>query len=157
MKLAIIGGAGVRVPLLVNGLVQSRLPITDIALYDTDRERLEAIAADPECLALVAEVDGAVAGFLTVEPAGPGRVELTRLYVDPERRRGGVGRLLLDAAIDVARRAGARSILVNVFADNAVGRGFYEREGFRLLRLEPTRVGDQEVGDAWYERALDAG
>lgn len=44
MKLAIIGGAGVRVPLLVNGLVRSRLPITDIALYDTDRERLPVVA-----------------------------------------------------------------------------------------------------------------
>lgn len=119
-------------------------------------ERLEAIAADPACLTLVAEEDGAVAGFLTVEPAGPGQVELTRLYVDPERRRGGIGRLLLDAAIDMAWHGGARSMLVNVFADNTVGRGFYEREGFRLLRLEPTRVGDQEVGDAWYERALDA-
>ena len=43
MKLAIIGGAGVRVPLLVNGLVQSDLPIADIALYDVDRDRLRLI------------------------------------------------------------------------------------------------------------------
>ncbi len=120
-------------------------------------ERLEAIAADPDCLALVAEVDGAVAGFLTVEPAGPGQVELTRFYVDPERRRSGVGRRLLEAAIAASRSAGARSMLVNVFADNAIGRAFYEREGFRLQRLEPTRVGDQQVGDAWYDRPLDAG
>ena len=44
MKLAIIGGAGVRVPLLVNGLVQSDLPITDIALFDIDADRLRVIA-----------------------------------------------------------------------------------------------------------------
>ena len=44
MKLAIIGGGGVRVPLLVNGLVQSDLPVDHIALYDTDRERPAAIA-----------------------------------------------------------------------------------------------------------------
>ena len=43
MKLAIIGGAGIRVPLLVNGLVQSDLPISDIALYDVDQERLRII------------------------------------------------------------------------------------------------------------------
>jgi 6-phospho-beta-glucosidase len=40
MKLAVIGGGGVRVPLLVNGLVQSDLPIDQIALFDVDRERL---------------------------------------------------------------------------------------------------------------------
>lgn len=119
-------------------------------------ERLAAIAADPDCLTLVAESDGALAGFLTVEPAGPQQVELTRLYVDPEHRRGGVGKRLLDTAIDAAWRSGARSMLVNVFAENAIGRGFYEREGFRLLRLEPTTVGDQELADAWYERPLDA-
>ncbi|MDO8681047.1 MAG: 6-phospho-beta-glucosidase [Acidobacteriota bacterium] len=44
MKVAIIGGAGVRVPLLVGGLSRSDLGITDIALYDIDRERLGIIA-----------------------------------------------------------------------------------------------------------------
>lgn len=43
MKLAIIGGAGVRVPLLINGLVRSDLPITDIALFDIDADRLRVI------------------------------------------------------------------------------------------------------------------
>ena len=44
MKLAIIGGGGVRVPLLVNGLVSRGLPIADIALYDVDRRRMQAMA-----------------------------------------------------------------------------------------------------------------
>lgn len=44
MKVAIIGGAGVRTPLLVNGLTRSDLPIRDIALFDPDQPRLETIA-----------------------------------------------------------------------------------------------------------------
>lgn len=44
MKIAVIGGAGVRTPLLINGLTQSDLPIREIALFDIDRPRLEAIA-----------------------------------------------------------------------------------------------------------------
>lgn len=43
MKLAVIGGAGARTPLLVNGLAKSDLPITDIALYDPDQARLGVI------------------------------------------------------------------------------------------------------------------
>lgn len=43
MKITIIGGAGVRVPLLVNGLVQSELPITEIALFDVDVARQRII------------------------------------------------------------------------------------------------------------------
>jgi 6-phospho-beta-glucosidase len=45
VKIAIIGGAGVRTPLLVNGLTQSDLPIDDIGLFDTDQARLRVIGA----------------------------------------------------------------------------------------------------------------
>ena len=37
VKIAVIGGAGVRTPLLVSGLTDSDLPIEEIALYDADR------------------------------------------------------------------------------------------------------------------------
>ena len=45
MKLAVVGGASVRTPLLVRGLCGSDLPISEVALYDTDQARLPAIAA----------------------------------------------------------------------------------------------------------------
>ena len=44
MKIAIIGGAGVRVPLLVGGLSRSDLQISHVALYDIDQDRLRVIA-----------------------------------------------------------------------------------------------------------------
>ena len=44
MKIAIIGGAGVRVPLLAGGLSRSDLRISEIALYDLDQARLVTIA-----------------------------------------------------------------------------------------------------------------
>jgi 6-phospho-beta-glucosidase len=45
MKIAVIGGGGVRTPLLVNGLTRSDLPIDEIALFDTDPGRLDAIGS----------------------------------------------------------------------------------------------------------------
>ena len=51
MKIAVIGGAGVRTPLLVGGLTESDLPIEQIALYDVDRPRLAAIGAVAERMA----------------------------------------------------------------------------------------------------------
>lgn len=44
MILVIIGGAGVRTPLLVRGLAGSGLPLSEVALYDADQERLAVIA-----------------------------------------------------------------------------------------------------------------
>jgi 6-phospho-beta-glucosidase len=45
MKIAVIGGAGVRTPLLVGGLTRSELPIDQIALYDIDQARLAIVGA----------------------------------------------------------------------------------------------------------------
>ncbi|HVG85050.1 MAG TPA: hypothetical protein VM820_11040 [Vicinamibacterales bacterium] len=43
MKIAVIGGAGVRVPLLINGLASAGLGIEEFALYDPDALRLGVI------------------------------------------------------------------------------------------------------------------
>jgi 6-phospho-beta-glucosidase len=43
MKIALIGGAGARAPLLVQGLGDSGLPLEEVALYDIDQERLGLI------------------------------------------------------------------------------------------------------------------
>jgi 6-phospho-beta-glucosidase len=43
VKISVIGGAGVRTPLLVSGLTHSDLPIDEVALYDADQERLRVI------------------------------------------------------------------------------------------------------------------
>jgi 6-phospho-beta-glucosidase len=68
VKIAVIGGAGVRTPLLVNGLTGSDLPIDEVALYDTDQERLAIIGnvagrmAHGATVRLCAAVEEAVRG-----------------------------------------------------------------------------------------------
>jgi 6-phospho-beta-glucosidase len=45
VKIAVIGGAGVRTPLLVNGLTASNLRIDEIGLFDVDADRLAAVGS----------------------------------------------------------------------------------------------------------------
>jgi 6-phospho-beta-glucosidase len=59
MKIAVIGGGGVRTPLLAAGLAGSDLPLEEVALYDTDRERLGMIAPLANRLAEGVEVRAA--------------------------------------------------------------------------------------------------
>lgn len=131
MKLAIIGGAGVRVPLLVNGLVQSRLPISDIALFDTDRERLDIISG------LAARFAGAarLAAASTVSEAVEGAD-----YVFISIRVGG---------IEGRARDEATALRHGIVGQETVGPG-----GFAMaLRTIPALVGyAREVA----ERAPDA-
>jgi 6-phospho-beta-glucosidase len=45
VKIAVIGGASVRTPLLVHALSGAELPLSEVALFDTDQDRLQIIAA----------------------------------------------------------------------------------------------------------------
>ena len=80
MKIAVVGGAGVRTPLLVHGLASSDLPISEVALFDTDRDRLRVIGslaqrkADSVRVAMCESVREAVTGaeyvFVSIRVGG---------------------------------------------------------------------------------------
>jgi 6-phospho-beta-glucosidase len=59
MKVAIIGGAGVRVPLLAGGLGRSDLGVSEISLYDIDRGRQAIIALLAQQMSGVARITSA--------------------------------------------------------------------------------------------------
>ena len=82
---------------------------------------------------MVAEVDGRVAGFATLD--GP---ELDGLFVEPELWKSGVGRALIEEAVHEARRRGLS--LITVVA-NPTALGFYEKCGFTVEGEEQTRFG----------------
>ena len=93
MKIAIIGGAGVRVPLLVGGLARSDLGITDIALVDTDVERQRVIAG----LASQMAPDASVTSSSSPEPAVDGAS-----FVISSIRVGGAAQRARDEAAAIA-------------------------------------------------------
>jgi ribosomal protein S18 acetylase RimI-like enzyme len=57
---------------------------------------------------------------------------LNDLFVTPEARRDGVGRLLLDAAAELGRSTGACRVVLSTAKDNAVAKALYEATGYRL-------------------------
>jgi ribosomal protein S18 acetylase RimI-like enzyme len=55
---------------------------------------------------------------------------LAELYVVPDRRGHGLGRALMNAAIELARREGADYMELNTAEDDAAARALYESLGF---------------------------
>jgi len=84
------------------------------------------------------DVSGLLLGFSIVLPVEDGRCELDDLFVEPDRMRCGVGRMLVD---DLATRAAAAGAsYVDVIANpNALG--FYARLGFEVTGQASTRFG----------------
>lgn len=80
IKIALIGGAGVRTPLLIHGLSRSELPIGEVTLYDTDQARLACIGPLAQrlagnipvrtCAAVAECVEGADFVFTSIRVGG---------------------------------------------------------------------------------------
>lgn len=106
--------------------------------------------SDPDVVLLVAEINGDVIGYAygTVEGydymflRGPAAL-LHDIVVEPEYRSHGVGRQLLDAALDALRARGAPRVVLYTAARNEVAQRLYLSNGFRPTMIEMTR----ELGD----------
>jgi ribosomal protein S18 acetylase RimI-like enzyme len=84
---------------------------------------------------LVADIDGAVIGFVKLRPSTPlpsnaHVLQIQGLGVDPAYQGRGVGQALLEAATQEARRRGARKLSLRVLGSNTAARRLYERCGF---------------------------
>lgn len=120
-----------------------------VALYAT------WLAASDHALWLAELAPGAApVGYLVLAPAqlpladlDAGDLEIKRIYLPDKLRGRGLGRQLMSAAIDHARAAGARRILLGVYAHNAEAIAFYTRIGFRQLGRRQFNVGGQDYDD----------
>ena len=107
------------------------LGCTGMGLNDVDDSR-EGIGRylrrNPETC-IVAEDDGAIVGAVLAGHDGR-RGHINHLAVASAYRRRGLGRALVEAALDALSRQGITKVNLTVFADNTGGNAFWERLGF---------------------------
>ncbi|HEY6128180.1 MAG TPA: GNAT family N-acetyltransferase [Candidatus Acidoferrum sp.] len=113
---------------------------------DGDRQALlanpDAINIPLEQLAagrvFVSELNSVTVGFSAIEARGDGQIELDALFVEPNIRRRGVGRLMIEYCADVARKQGSTALHVtgNPHAEN-----FYLACRFKQIGTTQTRFG----------------
>ena len=111
--------------------------------------------------------DGEIVGHLQAVARDESRWEVVNTAVAEHERGRGVGRALLERAVDEARSAGvARVILATATADIGNLR-FYQRCGFRMTRIVPDAFGAYQgyppgievdgipmLDQVWFERVL---
>jgi L-amino acid N-acyltransferase YncA len=110
---------------------------------DTPEERLRAywIEKEAPASALVAVVDGRVAGIAEIHPNQPGRgahIANAGFMVDPAVRGKGLGRALGEAALARAKADGFTAMQFNaVVATNTRAVDLWHTLGFRTLAVLP--------------------
>jgi len=111
---------------------------------------------------LIAEVDGAAAGYAKLQASEPAEnikgtepIELVRLYVSHTWLGSGVGAALMRACLDEARSAGYKTIWLGVWERNARAQAFYRKWNFRAVGEHVFQLGSDAQTDILMERALN--
>lgn len=96
----------------------------------------------PDQFLVAEDADGTVVGYVRLVPPTPLACnrhvrQIQGLAVDDRARGRGVGRALVRAACDEARRQGALRITLRVLAHNTPARTLYEAEGFTVEGVLP--------------------
>lgn len=94
----------------------------------------------------VAEADGEIAGFIVLYPDGEGGADLGML-VAKSRRRQGIGRALVEAAVSWAQAQGLQRLVLDVFGRNAGAIALYRACGF--VADGRTRDIPRASGEVW--------
>ena len=101
-------------------------------------------------LLVVADPAGEVVGTAAVRLLEPGLGELKRMWLRPSRQGRGLGRRLMDACLDEARRLGCRALRLDTQAKLESAVRLYRAYGFS----EVARYNDNHRADIWMERVL---
>lgn len=99
-----------------------------------NREIDADIAAEPEGVLVAEDDDGTVVGYITTttdELSGIGRIP--NLAVAPDQQGKGIGKALINAALDRLEQAGMELIKIETLETNETGKALYPRFGFEEL------------------------
>ena len=106
-------------------------------------QRVAALIRAPECMVLVAERGGTLAGFAVMD-FGDTEGHLYLLAVAPEHRRRGIATRMMAWLTKSARVAGLTRLRLEVRVSNRSARRFYHRLGFRFGGLRCGYYGGRE-------------
>jgi carbonic anhydrase len=124
--------------------------------FDTEYDVEEVIAEDLHYLAdapdphlFLAVSDGEPAGCVFLRPMTETATEVKRLYVDPGHRGHGLGRALMEAAIDAATDAGFETLRLNAGPYVTAAQALYADLGFERTDPYPGVEIPEEYHDPW--------
>jgi ribosomal protein S18 acetylase RimI-like enzyme len=98
------------------------------------REEFESFIARPTCRTWVAVESDTVVGFLVADRQANRAGHIITVDVVEAWRRRGVGKRLMDAAEDWAKRLGLRLMGLETAEDNYAAQRFYEGRGYEKVK-----------------------
>jgi L-amino acid N-acyltransferase YncA len=124
---------------IYNQGIADRIATLETELRTPEERRAWMAARGPRHPVIVAEADGAVVGWGSLNSYNPRdayrHVADFSVYVERDWRGRGVGRRLLERLIELARGIGYHKMMLSAFPFNGSGVALYERMGFTTVGI----------------------
>jgi len=121
------------------------------------RATMAAELTGPHGYYLVVDADTGIDGYAgLLAPEGAGQADIQTVAVAEHARRRGIGRALVTALLDEARRRGAAEVFLEVRADNPGAQALYASLGFEPIAVRPEYYRPDGV-DAVIMRRIEGG
>ena len=111
--------------------------------YDASTDDLFSLFTQPRSIYYVAESEGKIVGGAGIFPTmglPEGTCELVKMYLQPVVRGKGLGKMLIEKALDFARQAGFANVYIETMPELGKAMKVYEKFGFKYL--------DQQLGNS---------
>jgi GNAT superfamily N-acetyltransferase len=122
-------------------------------LADFVRRRAAEGAGAGRCW-VAEDAAGRVVGSIGITRADPGWLQLRWFLIEPGERGRGLGRTLMDTAMDYCRAQDARGVFLLTIAGLDPAHHLYLRAGFRLTAATPARQWGIDLVEQRFEAGL---
>ena len=117
------------------------------APFNFRRQTFKHLLVQPDTITLVAvNEDGGIAGFIIVEPMPPDASCISTIDVDPRERRKGLGKVLLERAMNETVQKKLFKSYLQVYVENRGAIEFYRNLGYKVVKLLPSFYGYERNG-----------
>jgi len=119
------------------------VPLAEFAKEHNDRERI-----------WVVEKDGQVAGSVAIVEASKEEAQLRWMLLTPDLRGYGLGRFLVQEALDFCKEQGYRSVFLWTVSLLTVATRLYQSAGFQLTEQKTHQIWGAELTEQRYDLML---
>nr|WP_202903291.1 GNAT family N-acetyltransferase [Gorillibacterium massiliense] len=126
-------------------------PYDLLLLADPSRDLVESSLSTGKCF--VIELDDCIAGEFVLSHTQNGVAEITNIAVREDFQRQGIGKKLLQSAIQIAKEQGCASLQIATGNSSVNQLMLYQKVGFRIASVEPDYF-TRNYQEAIYENGI---
>jgi len=112
----------------------------DWAQSETGKKYFTELVENPKAICFIAKDGEKAVGYIACSSKDFGYrkgkyIEIENMGVSPSYRSQGIGSLLIDKALGLAKERGFNKVYVNAYSENLKAVEFYEKSGFKKIDI----------------------